>query len=746
MGRLKTITRRTLLVGSAAIAGGVVFGYWRYKTPYENPLLESLGDGEAALTPYVRIDQAGITIIAPRAEMGQGVHTTLAALVAEELDVALEDVRVEHGPASKAYFNQVALEEGVPFAATNEGNFAEGVRNSTHVAAKLVGMQITGGSSSTPDAFVKMRKAGAAARAVLLAAAAEKLGVATDTLVTRGGVVIAADGTRIPYTELAVLAAAIEPPEDPELKDPADWKLLGRSLPRVDMVGKCTGTAQYSIDVRLPGMLFATVRMNPQLGGELLSFDAAAANAMPGVQKIVPLAGGVAVIASNTWYAMQAVKAIRCEWGEAPYPASSAAQFAVVEEAFANSHDSRYLDTGDVDGALADGADVEGEYQVPYLAHATMEPLNAVAWLHDGRLELCAGTQAPTQAVKDSAAIADLDTQQVTLHTTLMGGGFGRRAESDFIKTAVHAAIAMPGVPIKLTWSREEDTTHDTYRPLARARFRAKIANGAPLAFDLSVAAPSAIESQLARIGLSIPGPDISIVQAAWDQPYAIPNYRVTGYRAPVMTPISSWRSVGASQNGFFHESAIDEIAHAAGADPLQMRLALLTHKPSRAVLEAVATMSGWGDELPDGHGRGVAFVLSFGVPVAEVIEVAATANGIRILKAWAAVDVGIALDPRNIEAQVQSAINFGLSAAIMGEITLREGVVEQTNFHDYDAIRMAQAPAIDVKILENGTKIRGIGEPGLPPAAPALANAIFAATGQRIRELPLNKHIRFFR
>jgi isoquinoline 1-oxidoreductase beta subunit len=332
----------------------------------------------------------------------------------------------------------------------------------------------------------------------------------------------------------------------------------------------------------------------------------------------------------------------------------------------------------------------------------------------------------------------------VQLHTTLMGGGFGRRAEADFIKTAVHAAKAMPGVPVKLTWSREEDTTHDTYRPLARARFRARVADGAALALDLALAAPSAIESQLARIGMTIPGPDMSIVQAAWDQPYAIPHYRVTGYRAPVMTPISSWRSVGASQNGFFHESAIDEIAQAAGVDPVQMRLTMLTHEPSREVLKAVAAMSGWGRELPSGHGLGVAFVLSFGVPVAEVIEVAATTNGIRILKAWAAVDVAIALDPGNIEAQVQSAINFGLSAAIMNEITLKDGVVEQSNFHDYSAIRMAQAPDIEVRVLENGTKIRGIGEPGLPPAAPALANAIFAATGQRIRELPLRKHIRF--
>jgi len=744
VGRLKTITRRTLLVGSAAITGGVVFGYWKYKQPFDNPLLADLDEGSAALTPYVRIDQAGITIIAPRAEMGQGIHTTLAALVAEELDVALDDVIVEHGPASKAYYNAVVLEEGVPFPAFDTSKMAARLRALVQVPAKFLAMQLTGGSSSTPDAYVKMRKAGAAARAVLLTAAAQKLGLDESTLRTSNGFVAAPDGTRIAYTELAVLAADIEAPADPDLKPSSEWKLLGRSLPRVDMVGKCTGTAEYSIDVKLPGMLYATVRMNPAIGGPMNGFDASAAENMPGVKKIVPLDGGVAVVATNTWYALQAAKAIQFDWGDAPYPSSTDEHFAVVEEAFAGSDDSQLRDDGDVEAVLARGIDIAGEYRVPYLAHATMEPLNAVALLSDGRLDVWAGAQNPTQAVKESARITDLDEQDVHMHTTLMGGGFGRRAEYDFIGTAVHTAKAMPGIPIKMTWSREEDMTHDAYRPLALARFKAKVADGMPEAFSLDLAAASVIESQYGRIGLWVPGPDISIVQAAWDQPYGIPNYRVTGYRAPVTIQLTSWRSVGASQNGFFHESAIDEIAHAADADPLQMRLSMMTDETSRKVLEAVAEMSDWGSEVPAGHGRGVAFVMAFGVPAAEVIEVADTPTGIRIVKAFAAVDVGIALDPRNIEAQVQSGLNFGLAAAITGEITIRDGIVEQSNFHNYDSIRMSQAPPIDVRILENGTKIRGIGEPGTPPAAPALANAIFAATGKRIHELPLHKHVKF--
>jgi isoquinoline 1-oxidoreductase beta subunit len=744
MGTARKWTRRAFVVTSVAIAGGVAFGYWRYKTPYENPLLADLEDGENAITPYVLIDQSGITIIAPRSEMGQGVHTTLAALVAEELDVALSDVKVEHGPASKVYYNAKALEEGLPIASTNVSNFAEGVRDFIDVPAKLLGMQMTGGSTSTPDAYYRMRKAGAAARIALLQAAAARLGKDAALLRTDNGSVVATDGSRIPYTELAEAAALIEPHADPELKPRSEWTQLGRSLPRVDMHDKCTGDAEYSIDVRLPGMLYATLKMNPGLGGAMNGYDATAAQALPGVRKILPLEGGVAVIATNTWYAFKAADAIDFDWAEAPYPPTSAEQFAAVEAAFDGGRDSRFRNDGDVEKSLIEGADVEQEYRVPYLAHATMEPLNAVALLENGRLDIWVGTQAPTEAAKAGADVAGIDVDDVHVHTMYMGGGFGRRAEMDFVKSAVQVARQMEGTPIKMTWSREEDMTHDTYRPLAIARVRAKLEDGQLDGFDLDLSVPSVLEDQMGRLGIPIVGPDVTIVQAAFDQPYRIPNYRVTGYRAPIMVPVSSWRSVGGSQNGFFHESAIDEVAHAAGKDPLDLRLELIDHAPSRKVVEAAADMANWGAPLPDGHGMGLAFVLSFGVPVAEIIEVASTDRGIRILNVWAAVDVGTALDPRNVEAQVQSGVNFGLAAAMMGSITIRDGMIEQRNFDTFDAMRMSQAPDITVRILENGEKIRGIGEPGTPPAAPALANAIFAATGRRIRELPLNRHMRF--
>lgn len=742
MGKARKIARRTFLIGSAAVAGGVVFGYWRYKTDYPNPLLKDLEPGEVALTPYVRIDQQGITIITPRAEMGQGVHTTLAAMVAEELDVELDAINVEHGPASKAYYNSVLLEEGIPFASIDYSKTAERVRDFTHVPAKFLALQITGGSTSTPDGFVKMRKAGAAAREVLIEAAAQNLGLDKRTLTTKSGKVESADGRSVSYTELATLAADIEPPSDPELRPREQWRLLGKSQPRVDVPPKSTGTATYSIDVRLPDMLFATIKMNPVLGAPMNGYDPSDAENMPGVRKIIPLDGGVAVVATNTWYAIKAANAIRFDWESGTYPATTEGHFDVVARAFANKPDSKFRDDGDVDDALIESVEVEGEYKVPYLAHATLEPVNALAWLHDGKLDLWAGNQAPLQAAKEAAKIADIDQDNVSVHTTYMGGAFGRRAEMDFVKSAVHVARAMEGTPVLTTWTREEDTTHDNYRPLAMARFRAHVSETPTL--DLQVSAPSVAESQFGRLGLPVAGPDMTIAQAAWDQPYALPNYRVRSYRAPVMLPISSWRSVGASQNGFFHESAMDEMAHAADKDPLEYRLALLKDNVSRGVLEKVAEMSNWGSELPEGHARGVAFVMSFGVPVAEVVEVQSTDAGIRLVNAFAAVDVGTALDPRNIEGQVESGIIYGLTAAIQNEITIQDGRIEQQNFHRYDSLRISSSPAISVAVLENGPKIRGIGEPGLPPAAPALANAVFAATGKRIRELPLNKHVRF--
>jgi len=739
MSRLGKIARRSFLIGSAAIAGGVAFGWYSYARPYRNPLQ---GSG-TALTPYVLIDASGVTVITPRAEMGQGVHTTLAALVAEEMDLPWDMVRVAHGPASPAYFNAGVLREGVPFAPTDTGWLAETTRDAMAVPGKLLGLQLTGGSSSTLDAFDKMRAAGAVARLALVRAAAQRLGVDEADLATAGGAVIAGDGTRLPYIDLAVAAAAVDLPAVPALKPRKDWVLLGKSLPRTDMRAKVTGTAQYAGDLRLPGMKYATVKTNPGLGGAMTGHDATAALAMPGVEAVVPVAGGVAVVANTTWTAMQAAEAITFDWGPAPYPADTAAHLAETAASFIpDRQESRMRDDGDVDAVLTQPG-LEAEYTVPYLAHATMEPMTAAAWLQDGRLQVWAGNQLPTQILTEANRLLNLPPEAVTVHTTLMGGGFGRRAEMDFIKQAITVAAAVPGTPVMLTWSREEDMTHDVYRPMAMGRVRASVDGGRVAAFDLSVACPSVVASQVGRLGYSVPGPDGTSVQGAWEQPFGFPNYRVTGYRVPPGVPVGSWRSVGNSQNAFFHESAVDELAYLAGADPMAFRLSQITHDPSRKVLEAVADMSGWGS-VPPGRARGVAFCLSFGVPVAQVIEVEQTAAGLRMTNAWAAVDVGIALDPSIIESQVQSGMIYGLSAAISGEITFAGGHAQQVNFWDSEPLRFAQCPPIAVRILENMPSIRGIGEPGTPPAAPALANAIFALTGQRIRTLPLNKVIPF--
>jgi isoquinoline 1-oxidoreductase beta subunit len=460
---------------------------------------------------------------------------------------------------------------------------------------------------------------------------------------------------------------------------------------------------------------------------------------------------GVIVVATNTWYAFQAAEHIEFDWGPTTYPETTAGHREDVERAFSEEPDYRPLDRGNVDAALEDGPIIEGEYSVPYVAHATMEPLNATALLKDGRLDIWAGNQFPTLAVLIGARLTGLPKEAVTVHTPYMGGGFGRRFEMDDVDAAVRAALAMPGRPVRVTYSREEDFTHDTYRPMAAARFRASVGDGKPAALDLDLSAPSLFASGGSRRSEltgepepAVPRADVSISMGASRQPYEIENYRVTTYRQKNPLPVGWWRSVGASQNCFFHESIMDELASAAGVDPVMMRLSLLRDAPSRHVLESVAEMSNWGSDLPDGHARGVAYSFFKRLATAAVVEISHSDAGIKLLKAYAAVDVGIALDPRNIEAQVQGALAFGLSSAIFGEITVTDGTVDQTNFHNYPLLRMHQAPSIEVRIQERGKEIRGVGEAATPTAAPALGNAIFAATGKRVRELPFGKVFRF--
>lgn len=751
------ILRRTFLIGTGVIAGGLAVGFYAAARPWPNPLDGELAEGETAFNPYVIVGaDSRVTVIVPRAEMGQGVHTTLAALVAEELGMSLALVNVKHGPASGAYHNQAALEDGGPFPLFADSFMAETSRTVSRQLSRILGLQITGGSASVRDAFDKMRHAGAMARHLLFTAASAELGVPAGDLSFDGSDIVSKNGDRIAITEVAQAAAALQPPSEIALKDPSEWAILGRSQPRVDAVAKVTGAPVFGIDVDLPGMLHGTVRMNPNIGGPIRSADTAAAESMPGVIRIVRLetayGDGFGVIAENTWAAFKAADAIEIEWGEAPYPRDSEAIMETFRTAAAGERGgSSYRDDGDVETAFADApADsvLTADYEVPYLAHATMEPMNATAQFADGKLEIWAPNQSPMLLQLVCARTAGVDTDAVKVNTTYLGGGFGRRGEADFAIYATLLALEAEGRPVKVTWTREEDTTHDTYRPAAAGRFRARIGpDGLPEAVELRVATPSIMKSLGKRLFPSLPigGPERLLTEGAFDQPYTIANYRVTGIETAMDIPVGSWRSVGHSFNAFFHESFLDEIAAKGGQDPLGMRLKLMGGYPlAVSVMEKLAEMSGWDERPPAGKARGVAFTLSYGSWVGEVVQIADSPDGIRVEKVWAAAEIGRALDPGIVRAQIESGIVFGLSSAIGQEITFADGMVEQQNFYDYDALRIGQCPDIEVAILENGEKLGGVGEIGTPPVIPALANAVFALKGKRIRSLPLNKEVDF--
>ena len=745
MGGFKTIARRTFLIGSAAIVGGVAFGVYKYRTPHANPLLDDLPEGAAALTHYVLITGQDITLITPRADKGQGATSVQAALIAEELDVELDQIKTDPGPPSPAYYNTALSGDSLPFRSTDQSFVAETARAIMDAPIKFLGLQITGGSTTVPDGYEKLRMAGAVARETLKAAAAQIHDVDVAALITERGAVILPDGTRVPYQALASTAATLEPVTEVTLRAPDQWRLLGKPMRRVDILAKSTGTQDYGIDQTHPGMLHAAIRLNPAQGGEMRGFDASEAEKMRGVVKVVTVTGGIGVIADNTWRAFQAALAVEVDWAPAPYPAEMEGHWTALSKSFTpDQQDSQFRDVGDVDATLAQGSDLSVEYRTPYLAHAPLEPINATVLVGEGRVDVWTGTQIPGFVQKNVARLTGIDAENVHIHALMIGGSFGHRLEDDVVRHATTLAMAMPGTPIKLTYSREEDMTHDYPRQIAMARGRGRVIGGQVETFDLGIAMPSVMASQMSRQGLPTPGPDLQIVAGAWDQPFDIPNYRVTGYRAPELAPISSWRSVGASSNGFFHDCLLDELIHAAGADPLAERLRLCDHLPSRKVLEAVGEMSNWGSAIEARRGRGVAFCLSFGVPCAQVIEVSDTDAGIRIDRVFVAADVGRILDPVNFEGLVKGGVIFGLGHAMNCEITYADGAAEQKNFDSFPGLRLYQCPEIVVRGLENADKIRGIGEPPVPPAAAALGNAIFAATGTRLREMPFNKFVDF--
>lgn len=744
MASIKKIARRSFLIGSAAIVGGAAFGAWYVSRPAENPL--KAPEGGAAFNPYVLIDQNGVTLIAKHVEMGQGSRTTLAALIAEELDVRLEDVKVLQGQPAQAYYNSALLGEVLPGKGYDRGDFAHALGETLGVLGKVLNMQVTGGSSAMKDGFTEMRLAGASAREALKDAASARLGVSKADLKTENGQVIAPDGTALPYTELAAEAGQMELSE-PELRPASEWKYIGKNMPRVDMVGKATGTAEYGMDVRPEGLKFAALRANPRRSG-MTSFDAAAALTMPGVEGVYGLGDAIAVVANNTWIAMQAAEAVDITWGAANYPNETDQIFARIEQGFDTEPNSTMRDDGDAEaGAPAGSTLIEASYKVPYLAHAAMEPLNTTALYTSDHLEIWSGNQGPMLHRQQAAAEVGLAEENVTLHTPYLGGGFGRRGEFDYTVYAARLAKLMPGTPVMLTWSREEDMRHDFYRPGALARMKGAVQDGRAVLLDAQVSGQSTTVQIMKRwMDFEAGGPDKGHVDAMFNAPYAIENHRVRGYHADVDVPVGAWRSVAASFNAFFQDSFMDEMAHAAGVDPLEFRLQHMREEfpEGAACLDKVREMSGWTGTTPEGVGRGVGFAYSFGTPVAQVVEVVQQDSGIHVNKVWIACDMGTALDPSIIEAQMSGGMVYGLSAAIYEEITFSGGEVEQFNFPDFDATRMHTMPEVEVAILEGQKHLGGAGEPGTPPIAPALTNALFDLTGTRARELPLNKTFDF--
>ncbi len=756
MGRAATITRRTLLVGAAAIGAGAAFVAWRASEPLENPFEGKLSAGDATLNPFVLIAADGtVTVVVPRAEMGQGVMTTLAALVAEELDLGLSDIAVIHGPASETYYNGAMITSAMPVEPWEEGAMADGFRQIGDFAGRMLGIQATGGSTSTRDAFDRMRIAGACARETLKATAAEVWNVDPSRLQTRGGLVIDPSVPRsVRYAELAAAAALREPVADVRPRDPSEWKILGRSQARVDIPAKVKGAPIFGIDVTLPDMLYGTVAMGPLPGMKVEDADRNAALAVPGVRAVAPISTaygeGYGIIADSTWTAFKARQALAARW-----TGGAALGGQALDQAFATAFDADdddvHRDDGDVDEILSDDDPaglVTAEYVLPPLAHATMEPMNATARFKDGVLDIWCGNQGPTMVRDQCADALGIDKENCRVHTMMLGGGFGRRAETDFALYAAILADRSDGRPVKVTWPREEDTRNDLYRPPARARCRARLtADGQIAAIDMRLASPSVMKSLSGRIGIPAFGMDTTMSEGAANQLYEIANLRVSTPLVDTPLPVGFWRSVGNSTNAFFMECFLDEVAKAAGRDPLEMRLSLLGgFEPAKAVLEKVAAMAGWNGGKADGDkAQGLAFCFSYDTSVAQIVEVSHDAEGrISIDNVWCAADCGLVLDPAIVRAQLSGGIVFGLSAAMMQEITFAEGQVEQGNFDTYPMMRFHQCPKIEVALSRKQTFMGGIGEPGVPPAAPALANAVAALTGERIRTLPLNKTVTF--
>ena len=705
------------------------------------------GKDEIAFNGWVKIAADGtVTIAVPRSEMGQGVYTALPMLLAEELDADWSKVKVEQAPVAKMYANAALFLNLLPFHPDDDGFLARNGRASIEKIGFALGLQITGGSSSVRDAWLPMRTAGATARAMLVEAAAKKWNVPATACVTKNGEVLHPAGNRkAAYGELVNDAASIAPPANVKLKDPSTFHLIGKPIARTDIADKVNGKAQFGIDVRVPGMLYAAVKQCPVFGGTLKSTFAELSKNINNKNELYLIPNGIAVVSNSWWRAKKNLEALQIEWNEgANANLDSAAISKQLGEDLQKTSASGFRHVGDAEAILKSATKIiDAIYEVPFLAHAAMEPINCTAQIKDGKCEVWVSTQVPSIAQWKASKAAGVSSDNTIIHTTLLGGGFGRRLEIDMIEQAVHIAKQLGGRPVQMIWAREEDMQHDMYRPAAKSKFSGALdGQGKISAWTNRVAAPSVGFDTMQRLmgNMAMDMPDKNHIEGAFDQPYEIPNLKIEQVRSKTPVPVGSWRSVGHSYNAFFVESFMDEMAHAAGKDPYEFRRSLLQNHPRhRAVLELAATKAGWGQPIAVGTARGIALHESFAAICAQVAEVSMDKdNNIKVHRVVCAIDCGIVVNPKIVEQQMESAIIFGLTAALYGEITIKNGPVEQTNFPNYDMLRMAQSPRIDTYILPSTLPPGGVGEPGTPPIAPAVANALFALTGKRLRKLPL--------
>jgi len=710
MGDGMKLTRREFFKVSAVAGGGLMLGFYLGGCEKITETL-SVSEEPKNFIPnaWLKIGTDDrVTIQVASSEMGQGVMTAIPMLIAEELDANWANVRAEFAPADKAYTNPI------------------------------IGRQHTGGSTAVRGFWEIVRKAGATARDMLVAAAAQTWDVTADSCHTDNGEVVhPASGRRLRYGELVDKAATLPVPELVFVKEPHEFKIIGRSKPRLDTPAKVDGSAVFGQDVKRPGLLTATVLRCPVFGGKVKRFNADKAKAVKGVRAVVPISTGLAVVADNFWAAKLGRDALDVDWDFGPHSDMASTSIrAQFERAAAKGVVVR--NDGDTAGALKNSHKiVEAVYEVPYLAHACMEPMNCTADVRADGCDVWVPTQAQTSTQETAMRLTGLPREKVKVHTTFLGGGFGRRSEQDFVTDAVETSKAV-GKPVKVIWTREDDIRHDYYRPATYNRLRAALGKtGLPVAWSHQIAGPSI----LARVfpDRTKDGTDWSNTEGASNIPYDIPNMHVTYAMVNPGVPVGFWRSVGSSQNAYITECFLDELAVTGRQDPFELRRRLMDNHPRhKGVLELAADKAGWNKPLPTGRYRGIAVAHSFASYVAQVAEVSIERGKVRVHRVVCALDCGMVVNPGIIEAQMESGIVYGLTAALKGEITLDKGRVVQSNFHDYPLLTMEEMPAVEVHIVQSTEPPGGVGEPGVPPIAPAVANAVFAATGKPVRRLPI--------